>query len=99
MGTTSLPPLLLNVTVYLFEISSIHFAYTVISAFTNVLLVNSFPSLHAASVYQPSNVYPAFVGAVGKIITVPSSTFSMGTTSLPPLLLNVTVYLLATGFS
>jgi len=69
-----------------------HFAYTVIFPVTGV--PKSYTCVNTLSLYQPANVYPLFVGSVSGLVAVfPLSTVWL-TTTLPPFVLKLTVYLL-----
>jgi uncharacterized short protein YbdD (DUF466 family) len=91
---TVLPPFALNVTVYMFIV---HFAYNVIVAVIGVEKLNAF--VNRESEHHPEKPYPVLVGAgVGNVAVELYATVWL-LTALPPLLLNVNVYVPITHFA
>ena len=69
-----------------------HFANkTILSVITSVSKLNSSVNSPPVSLYHPRKVNPALSGSAGFVILLPDSIFVIGATSLPPLLLKVTV--------
>lgn len=65
---TVLPPFELKVTVY-FKSLNTHLAYNIVSDVTTSV-AKSHLLIQSASLYQPSKIYPSFVGILGSSIVL-----------------------------